>query len=57
MHAIKVVESITHFKKEEWDVLTSAIPFSSYGWLKTVENTYMGDIDPKYVVVGRMLYL
>ena len=51
MHAIKVVESITHFKKEEWDVLTSAIPFSSYGWLKTVENTYLGDIDPQYVVI------
>ncbi len=51
MHVINVVDSITQFEKEEWDVLTSANPFSSYGWLKTIENTYIGDIDPKYVVV------
>ena len=51
MYAINVVDSITQFAKEEWDALTNANPFSSFGWLKTIENTYLGDIDPKYVVV------
>ena len=40
MYSINVVDSITQFAKEEWDALTNANPFSSYGWLKTIENTY-----------------
>ncbi len=51
MYAVNIAESITQFEKEEWDSLTNANPFSSYGWLKTVEKTYLGDIDHKYIVV------
>ncbi|MBW2173574.1 MAG: GNAT family N-acetyltransferase [Deltaproteobacteria bacterium] len=51
MLGIKIAASITEFEKQEWDALIGANPFASYGWLKTVESTYIGEIDPKYIVV------
>ena len=51
MHSIKIVESIKELNKEEWDAMIDDKFFASYGWLKTVEETYIGNINPKYIIV------
>jgi len=51
MYSVNIVESITELKKREWDELVSDNVFASYGWLKTVEETFSGEIYPRYVVI------
>ncbi len=51
MHSIKIVESIKELNKEEWDAMIGDNVFASYGWLKTVEETYTGNVNPKYFLV------
>ena len=51
MHSIKIVDSIKDIKQEEWDSMIDDNAFASYGWLKTVEETYIGDINSRYILV------
>ncbi|MFQ5963201.1 MAG: peptidogalycan biosysnthesis protein [Candidatus Scalinduaceae bacterium] len=51
MHTIKIVNSINEVHKEEWDAMVDDKVFISYGWLKTVEETFIGDVNSKYVLV------
>ncbi|MGR3319887.1 MAG: peptidogalycan biosysnthesis protein [Candidatus Anammoxibacter sp.] len=51
MHKIKIVNTIKELKKEEWDAMIGDSVFASYGWLKTVEETYIGNLNPKYIIV------
>ncbi|MBW1743164.1 MAG: hypothetical protein JRJ47_07000, partial [Deltaproteobacteria bacterium] len=51
MYSTSIVDNISELNKQEWDTLSFENVFSSYGWLKTAEVTYLGDISPKYIVV------
>ena len=51
MRTIKIINSIKEIKKDEWDAMIGDKFFASYGWLKTVEETYIGNINPKYIIV------
>lgn len=58
MHTVEIVNSIKGLKREEWDALIGDNILASYGWLKTVEETFIGDISPKYILVqdsGRLI--
>ncbi len=50
MHTIRIVESINRIKKEAWDALIEDNPFASHGWLKTVEETFIEDMRPNYIL-------
>ncbi len=51
MHKITIVNTIKELEKDEWDATIDDNIFASYGWLKTVEETFIGDINPKYIIV------
>ena len=51
MYTISIFDSISEIDKQQWDMLLFDSVFASYGWLKTAEVTYRGDIRPKYIVV------
>jgi predicted N-acyltransferase len=51
MCTISIVDRISELNKQEWDALSFDNVFASYGWLKTAEATYRGNISPKYIVV------
>ncbi len=51
MYSIKIVESIKELDKAEWNAMIDDNVFASYGWLKTVEETFIRDINPKYIIV------
>jgi predicted N-acyltransferase len=51
MNSIKIVDNIAGVSKEEWDSLIGNNVFASHGWLKTAEETFIGDIDPRYILV------
>jgi predicted N-acyltransferase len=51
MYTIKVVNSIEDVKRAEWDAMIDDNVFASYGWLKTVEETFAGPLNPKYILV------
>lgn len=58
MHTVEIVNSIKGLKREEWDALIDDNIFASYGWLKTVERTFVGDVSPEYILVkdsGRLI--
>jgi predicted N-acyltransferase len=44
------VDSIEKVEKEAWDALIDDNPFASHGWLKTVEETYIEDMSPLYIL-------
>lgn len=50
MHSIKIVDSINKVKKDVWDALIEDNPFASHGWLKTIEETFIEDIRPNYIL-------
>jgi len=50
MYTVETVDSVTLLNKDEWDAIGDS-PLSSYGWLRTVEETYTGSIDRRYIVV------
>lgn len=51
MYSVTIVESINEIEKEKWEALATHNIYTSYGWLKTVEETYIGLIHPRYVLV------
>ncbi len=51
MYTIEIANSIKELKKEEWDAMIDDNVFISYGWLKTVEETFTEDLNPKYFLV------
>lgn len=51
MYSVTIVESINEIEKEKWEALATKNIYASYGWLKTVEETYVGPIHPRYVLV------
>jgi len=50
MHIIRTLNSIEKVKRESWDALIDDNPFASHGWLKTVEETYIEDMRPRYIL-------
>ena len=54
-----VYNSTKEINREERDSLIGANAFASYGWLKTVEETFIGDVKIKYILVldsGRLIW-
>jgi predicted N-acyltransferase len=51
MHTVKIEQSIDDVPPREWDALTDSNIFASYGWLRTVEQTYIGDDTPRYILI------
>ncbi len=51
MQTIEVLSRISEVPREEWDRLITTNVFATYGWLKTVEATFLGDIRAFYVLV------
>jgi predicted N-acyltransferase len=55
---VEITDSIRAFPDMEWDGLAGDDIMSSYGWLRTVEETYTGGMTPVYLAVrqnGRMV--
>ncbi|HVO73540.1 MAG TPA: peptidogalycan biosysnthesis protein [Ignavibacteriaceae bacterium] len=48
---IKIYDSISRIKKEDWDPLTVNNVFMCYEWLKTMEDTSGYPINPLYIAV------
>jgi predicted N-acyltransferase len=48
MRSTQVVDSITKVKKKEWDRLAGDNVVVSHGWLRTLEETYVVDLKPRY---------
>lgn len=58
MPTIDIVDTINKIDREEWDALVGENIFTSYGWLKTLEQTFIGDQKFRYFVLheeGRLL--
>ncbi len=51
MQKIDILSEISKVKQEEWDRLITTNVFATHAWLKTVENSFIGDIRPLYVLV------
>jgi len=52
MFTIEIHKNISDIEQEHWDALVDDHVFASYGWLKTVEETFIGHIEPHYLVAG-----
>lgn len=50
MYTVEIINTVSNLDKDQWDELGDS-PFSSYGWLKTVEGTYPHDIEQRYILV------
>ena len=48
---VRMVNSIKEIEKKKWDELASNNVLSSYGWLKTVEETFIEEIVPIYFFI------
>ena len=48
---VEIASNIKEIEKKEWDKLASNNVFSSYGWLKTVEETFIEKIEPLYFFI------
>lgn len=58
MPTIQIVDTIHRIDREEWDALVGENVFESYGWLKTLEQTLIGDYNPRYFLLreeGRLI--
>jgi predicted N-acyltransferase len=51
MYSARVFHSIDHLMKDQWDRLVQDNVYMSYGWLKTVEETFIGDVGHRYIVL------
>ncbi len=51
MCKIKIFNSITEIKKEDWDPLTVHNVYLSYEWLKTIEETTAFPLFPYYITI------
>lgn len=51
MHTIEIVHSIEQVAKNNWDAMAGDNVLAGYGWLKTAEETFIGNIDLKYLLV------
>jgi len=51
MYQMNILDSITRLPKDEWDEIAGDNIYASYGWLKTVEDTFIGRVKPNYFVV------
>ncbi len=56
IYEIEIQESIGLVDENEWDSLINNAS-SSYGWLKTVEETYIGDTHYRYISVKKNSHL
>jgi predicted N-acyltransferase len=50
MYTIEILQTIDSIKRSQWDAMATN-PFSTYGWLKTIEDTYIGPIRPGYFLI------
>ena len=53
MVEILLYRHIDQIKRDEWDAMVPENVFVSHGWLKTIEETFEGNIHPVYVVAQR----
>lgn len=51
MYSARVFHSIDDLTKDKWDRLAQDNVCLSYGWLKTVEETFIGDVGHRYIVL------
>jgi len=52
MFEVEIVNSIMDVPNQEWDALNiDDNVFIGYGWLKTTEETFIGDMNPRYILV------
>ena len=51
MTRILIVDSIGKINENEWDRLVDSEVFMNYGWLKTLEETYIQDIHHRYFLL------
>jgi predicted N-acyltransferase len=49
--SVRSIKSIKELREEDWESLTGTHAFSSYGWLKTIEETFTEDANPRYVLL------
>jgi predicted N-acyltransferase len=52
IYEIEILESIELVDENEWNSLINNAS-SSYGWLKTIEETYIGNTHYRYVIVKK----
>ncbi|MBI3595924.1 MAG: GNAT family N-acetyltransferase [Nitrospirae bacterium] len=58
MPTTDIVDTIHRIDRAEWDALVGENVFESYGWLKTLEQTFIGDQKPRYFLMreeGRLI--
>ena len=48
MNSIKIIDTILKIPRDFWDTMVEGNVFTSYGWLRTVEQTMLQNIIPKY---------
>jgi predicted N-acyltransferase len=53
MVEIRLYHHIDQIKRDEWDDMIPENVFVSHGWLKTIEETFQGNIQPIYLVAQR----
>jgi predicted N-acyltransferase len=58
MFSVRAVKSITEVNQNEWDGLVGELALMSHGWLKTMEETFLGPLDRLYILAeeaGRLV--
>ncbi len=53
MPTVQVVSSIRSLDPVAWDELAGDEVLATHGWLRTVEETYAADLEPRYYLVHR----
>ena len=51
MNSITITDSIRQIPKDQWDILAEDSILSGYGWLLTVEESFLKQITPKYFML------
>jgi predicted N-acyltransferase len=51
MSSIEIFQSIEDVNKHEWDSLANDQVLMCHGWLKTVEQTFSGNLSPRYLIL------
>lgn len=58
MLSVEILDSITKVDRSEWDQLIDEDVLASHGWLKTVEESFVPNVRPQYLLIrdaGRLI--
>ncbi len=58
MLTVEILDSITGVDRSEWDQLIDEDVLASHGWLKTVEESFVPNVRPRYLLIrdaGRLI--